>query len=78
MLVFKCALLTEDIFEQGVRTVKKKDIKLISQVLMGSAIISVLLAGIGYLGVDIWLASTQWLLVAAILALFGLYTRIES
>jgi hypothetical protein len=61
-----------------VRTVKKKDIKLISQVLMGSAIISVLLAGTGYLGVDIWLASTQWLLVAAILALFGLYTRMES
>jgi hypothetical protein len=61
-----------------VRAVKKKDIKLISQVLMGSAIISVLLAGIGYLGVDIWLASTQWLLVAAILALFGLYTRMES
>ena len=57
---------------------KNKDIKLISQVLMGSAIISVLLAGIGYLGVDIWLASTQWLLVAAILALFGLYTRMES
>jgi hypothetical protein len=61
-----------------VRRVKKKDIKLISQVLMGSAIISILLAGIGYLGVDIWLASTQWLLVAAILALFGLYTRMES
>jgi hypothetical protein len=58
--------------------VKKKDIKLVSQVLMGSAIISILLAGIGYLGVDIWLASTQWLLVAAILALFGLYTRMES
>jgi len=58
--------------------VKKKDIKLVSQVLMGSATISVLLAGIGYLGVDIWLASTQWLLVAAILALFGLYTRMES
>ncbi|MBU0777389.1 hypothetical protein KKH23_02395 [Patescibacteria group bacterium] len=57
---------------------KKKDLKLISQVLMGGAIISILLAGIGYLGVDIWLASTQWLLVAAILALFGLYTRMES
>lgn len=57
---------------------KKKDKKLISQVLMGSAVISILLAGIGYLGVDIWLASTQWLLVAAILALFGLYTRMES
>ena len=60
------------------RSLKKKDVKLISQVLMGGAIISILLAGIGYLGVDIWLASTQWLLVAAILALFGLYTRMES
>ena len=57
---------------------KKKDIRLISQILMGGAVISILLAGIGYTGTDIWLASTQWLLVAAILALFGLYTRMES
>jgi len=46
-----------------------------SQVLMGGALISVLLAGIGYLGTDIWLASTQWLLVAAVLALFGVYLK---
>ena len=57
---------------------KKKDIRLISQVLMGGAVISILLAGIGYTGSDIWLASTQWLLVAAVLALFGLYSRMES
>ena len=57
---------------------KKKDIKLLSQVLISGAVISVLLAGIGYTGTDIWLASTQWLLVAAVLALFGVYTRIES
>jgi len=57
---------------------KKKDMKLVSQVLMGGATISVILAGAGYLGVDIWLASTQWLLVAAVLALFGLYMRMES
>jgi len=43
--------------------------------LMGGALISVLLAGIGYLGTDIWLASTQWLLVAAVLALFGVYLK---
>jgi len=55
--------------------VKKKDIKILSQVLIGGAVISVLLAGIGYLGVDIWLASTQWLLVAAVLALFGVYIK---
>ncbi len=57
---------------------KKKDMRLVSQVLMGGATISVILAGAGYLGVDIWLASTQWLLVAAVLALFGLYMRMES
>lgn len=54
---------------------KKKDVKTMSQVFMGGAVISVLFAGMGYLGTDIWLASTQWLLVAAVLALFGLYTK---
>lgn len=49
--------------------------ELASQVLMGGALISIILSAIGYLGTDIWLASTQWLLVAAVLALFGVYTR---
>lgn len=57
---------------------KKKDKRLLSQVLMAGGVISVLFAGIGYLGTDIWLASTQWLLVAAVLSLFGMYMRIES
>lgn len=57
---------------------KKKDMGLTSQVLMGGAIISVILAAIGYLGTDIWLASTQWLLVAAVLALFGVYLKMGS
>lgn len=56
---------------------KKKDLGLISQILMGGAIISVILAGIGYTGTDIWLASTQWLLVAAVLALFGVYFKLS-
>jgi hypothetical protein len=55
--------------------VKKKDLKIVSQVLIAGAAISVILAGIGYMGVDIWLASTQWLLVAAVLALFGVYFK---
>ncbi len=58
--------------------VKKKDLLLASQVFMGGAVISVILAAMGYLGTDIWLASTQWLLVAAVLALFGVYTRLGS
>lgn len=45
---------------------------------MSGAAIAVLFAGIGYLGTDIWLASTQWLLVAAVMALFGVYTKLES
>ncbi len=51
---------------------------LTSQVLMGGAVISVLFSGIGYLGTDIWLASTQWLLVAVVLALFGVYLKMSS
>jgi hypothetical protein len=33
--------------------VKKKDLKIVSQVLIAGAAISVILAGIGYMGVDI-------------------------
>lgn len=49
-----------------------------SQFLISGAIISVVLAAIGWLGMDIWLASTQWLLVAAVLAALGVYTKLES
>lgn len=51
---------------------------LYSRVLMAGAIGAVVLAAIGYLGVDIWLASTQWLLIAAILALFGVYFKLDE
>lgn len=54
---------------------KKKDLELISRILMGGAVLSVILSAIGYLGVDIWLASTQWLLVASVLALFAIYLK---
>jgi len=61
-----------------VSIIKKKDIKLVSQVLIAGAVVCVFLAGLGYLGTDIWLASTQWLLVASVLALFGVYARMET
>lgn len=57
---------------------KKKDWRQLSQVLMGGAVLSVALSGVGFTGSDIWLASTQWLLVAAVLALFGIYSRMNS
>lgn len=56
----------------------KKDMKTASQVLMAGSVVSVVLSALGYLGVDIWLASTQWLLVAAVLALFGVYAKVSS
>jgi hypothetical protein len=57
---------------------KKKDWRQLSQLLMGGAVISVVLAAVGYTGTDIWLASTQWLLVSAVLAIFGLYSKMNS
>jgi len=57
---------------------KKKDWRQASQLLMAGGIVSVVLAAIGYTGVDIWLASTQWLIVAAVLSLFGIYARMNS
>ena len=57
---------------------KSKDWKSLSSLLMGGALIAVVMAGIGYLGTDIWLASTQWLLVAAVLALFGMFAKLSA
>jgi len=57
---------------------KKKDWRQSSQIFMGAALIAVVLAGLGYTGADIWLASTQWLLVAAVLALFGIYMKMNA
>jgi hypothetical protein len=53
----------------------KKYLKNVSSYLVYGAVIAVVLAGVGYLGYDFWLASTQWLLVAAVLALFGIYFK---
>jgi hypothetical protein len=51
----------------------KKNKRQISRILIYSAVFSVLFSVVGWLGQDIWLASTQWLLVAAVLVLFGIY-----
>ena len=56
----------------------KKCPKSCSSYLMALAAAAVVLAGVGYLGLDIWLASTQWLLVAAVLALFGVYLKLGN
>lgn len=48
-----------------------------SQLLMAGSVLSVLVAGFGYMGYDLWFASTQWLMIAAVLALFGVYLKVE-
>lgn len=55
--------------------VKKKDWRQISCGLMILSFFSVLAAAWGFVYSDIVLASTQWLLIAAVLAGFGIYTR---
>ncbi len=56
---------------------KFKEPKKLSEYLMGGAVLAVVLSLIGYLGLDIWLASTQWLLIAAVLGLFGVYLKLS-
>jgi hypothetical protein len=57
---------------------KKKNWRLVSKVLIIFALVAVVAAAWGFLFSDIWLASTQWLLIAIVLAAFGLYTRMEK
>lgn len=57
---------------------KKKNWRLVSKVLIILALVAVAAAAWGFLFSDIWLASTQWLLIAIVLAAFGLYARMEK
>jgi hypothetical protein len=54
---------------------KKKKAGL-SKYLTWGAILAVLLAAEGWVGPDIWLASTQWLLVALVLVAFAIYLKL--
>lgn len=54
----------------------KKDMNMVSRILILLALFSVGMAAIGYLGTDIWLASTQWLLTATVFGVFSIYLKI--
>lgn len=45
---------------------------------MAASLVAVGLAAIGFLWGDVWLASTQWLLVALILGVYGLWCKLEK
>jgi uncharacterized membrane protein YvlD (DUF360 family) len=49
--------------------------KALSQLLMGLAAIAVILAIIGAFSKDIWLAATQWLLVAIVLGIAAMLLK---
>ena len=57
---------------------QKKTWQKIAKVLMVLSFVAVVAAAWGFLVSDVWLASTQWLLIAVILAAFGLYARMEK
>ena len=57
---------------------KRKEWRQLAQILMAGAVLAVGAAGWGFVFADLVLASTQWLLVASILAVFGLYARLEG
>lgn len=52
--------------------------KFISQILIVLSALGVVFGVIGAFSEDIWLASTQWLLIAAVLAGFSIYVRLEE
>jgi hypothetical protein len=42
------------------------------------SILAIVLAAIGALGLDLWLASTQWMIVGAVLAIWSIYLKDEE
>jgi len=57
---------------------RDKDKPMLSKVLFFLSVVSVVLAVIGAIGTDIYLASTQWLLVAAVLGIWAIYLLVEA
>jgi hypothetical protein len=57
---------------------RDKDKPMVAKVLMMLSVAAVALSAAGAVGVDLYLASTQWLLVAAVLAAWGVYMLLEA
>lgn len=60
----------------GIDNLKKKTFW--SQLLFLFAGVSVILSAVGAFGVDIYLASTQWLLVGIFFGVSGIYVRLDE
>lgn len=57
---------------------RSKDKLAIGKIFIYVSIVSVALAFIGALGSDLWLASTQWMLVGLTAAIWGVFVLIEA
>ena len=57
---------------------RSKDKLVIGKALIYFSVVCVVLALFGALGNDLWLASTQWMLVGLTLAIWGVFVLIEA
>ncbi len=57
---------------------RNKDKLALGKILLYGSVICAILALIGSLGNDMWLASTQWMLVGLTLAVWSVFVLIES
>lgn len=57
---------------------RTKDKLATGKALMYGSVVCAILAFTGSLGADLWLASTQWVLVGLILAVWGVFVLIEA
>jgi hypothetical protein len=57
---------------------RSKDKLAVAKVLIYFSVVSVALALIGALGTDLWLASTQWMLVGLTSAIWAVFILIEA
>lgn len=64
--------VSEDMF------LRDKDKPMASKILMMMSVASVVLSAMGAFGYDLYLASTQWLLVAVVMAVWGVYLLLEA
>ena len=58
--------------------VRDKDKPMAAKGLMAGSVLAVVLAIVGALGYDLYLASTQWLLVAAVLGVWAVFMLLEA
>lgn len=57
---------------------RDKDKPMISKVLTTGSLVAVFFSIVGAVESDVYLASTQWLLVSVVLAVWGIYLLLEA